>query len=109
MPPRPPTEPQSTAFTEDDARAALNEVQVEMYATTWCGSCRRARTYLDFNGIAYTEYDIDQDEDAKERLSKLNPRRSIPTFQIDEVVQIGFSAESLEYKLNQAVRRRLYD
>lgn len=106
---RPPAEPQAATFTEDDARAALDEVRIEMYATTWCGSCRRARAYLDFNGIAYTEYDIDQDEAAKERLSKLNPRRSIPTFQIDDIVQIGFSPESLEYKLNQAARKRLYD
>lgn len=80
-----------------------------MYATTWCGSCRRARAYLDHNGIAYTEYDIDEDADAKERLSEINPRRSIPTFQIDDIVQIGFSEESLEHKLNQAVRQRLYN
>jgi len=80
-----------------------------MYATAWCGSCRRARAYLDFNGISYTEYDIDRDEEAKRRLSKINPRRSIPTFQVDDIVQIGFSPESLERKLNQAVRARLQD
>lgn len=109
VPPRPPTQPEERAFSEDEARAALREVRIEMYATTWCGSCRRARAYLDFNGISYTEYDIDKDEAAKERLSTINPRRSIPTFQIDDIVQIGFSPESLEYKLNQAARQRLHD
>ncbi len=78
-----------------------------MYATSWCPSCRRARAYLDHNGIAYSEYDIDDDADAKARLSQINPRTSIPTFQIDDIVQVGFSPESFQQKLNEAVRRRL--
>lgn len=78
-----------------------------MYATTWCGSCRQAREYLDYNGITYTEYDIDRDESASSRLALINPRKSIPTFQIDEIVQIGFSPDSMERKLNEAARKRL--
>jgi len=53
-PPRPSAAADSKTFTEAEANAALREVRIEMYATTWCGSCRRAREYLDFNGIAYT-------------------------------------------------------
>ncbi len=79
-----------------------------MYSTKWCGSCRRARDYLNQNDFAYTEYDIDEDEAAKERLGKLNPRTSVPTFQIDDIVQVGFSADNLEYRINQAVGKRLY-
>lgn len=94
-------------ISEDQARAALGDVRIVMYSTDWCGSCRRAREYLNYNGISYTEYDIDEDADAKERLAAINPRTSIPTFQIDEAVQIGFSPESLEARINQAVRARL--
>lgn len=108
VPARPPTQRNERKFTEADAREALGQVRIEMYATTWCDSCRRARAYLSENGIAYTEYDIDADEDAKARLAEINPRTSIPTFRIDDIVQIGFSPESLEYKLNEAVRKRLY-
>jgi len=106
-PPRPAAAADSKTFTEAEANAALREVRIEMYATTWCGSCRRAREYLDFNGIAYTEYDVDADPDAKARLATLNPRKSIPTFQIDELVQVGFSPENFEHRLNEAVRQRL--
>lgn len=94
-------------ITEEDAKAALSQVKIEMYATQWCGSCRRAREYLSHNEIAYTEYDIDEDEAAEERLAKINPRTSIPTFQIDDIVQIGFSTVNFEYRLNEAVRKRL--
>ena len=107
VPPAPAQQGDATRFTEGDAKKALEAVRIEMYATSWCGSCRSAREYLDFNGIAYTEYDIDVDSVAKARLAELNPRQSIPTFKIDEIVQIGFSPESLEHKLNEAVRRRL--
>ena len=106
-PPPLPEQPRDRSFTEDDARTALGEVHIEMYATTWCGSCRQAREYLDYNGITYTEYDIDRDESASSRLALINPRKSIPTFQIDEIVQIGFSPDSMERKLNEAARKRL--
>lgn len=107
-PPAAPAEqPVQRTITEEDAKAALSQVRIEMYATQWCGSCRRAREYLSYNGIAYTEYDIDKDEAAKQRLAKINPRTSIPTFQIDDIVQIGFSTVNFEYRLNEAVRKRL--
>jgi glutaredoxin len=107
-PPAPSTVAEAKTFTEADAKAALSEVRIEMYATSWCGSCRRAREYMDFNAISYTEYDIDSDPEAKARLSMINPRKSIPTFQIDDIVQVGFSAENFEHRLNEAVRVRLH-
>ncbi|HEY5832610.1 mycoredoxin [Streptomyces sp.] len=34
---------------------------VTMYSTTWCGYCRRLKTQLDREGIAYTEINIEED------------------------------------------------
>ena len=33
--------------------------QVEMYASDWCGYCRRARALLEKKGVAFTEIDVD--------------------------------------------------
>ena len=33
--------------------------QVEMYASDWCGYCRRARALLEGKGVAFTEIDVD--------------------------------------------------
>jgi len=33
--------------------------QVEMYASDWCGYCRRARALLEEKGVAFTEIDVD--------------------------------------------------
>lgn len=32
---------------------------IEMYASDWCGYCRRARALLESKGVAFTEIDVD--------------------------------------------------
>jgi len=78
-----------------------------MYATQWCGVCRKAREYMQTNRIDFTELDTDENADAGERLGELNPRRTIPTFQIDEQVYVGFREDVFEAKINQAARKHL--
>lgn len=57
--------------------------------------------------IEFSELDTDEDSRANALLGDLNPRRTIPTFQIDELVEVGFQAERFETKLNQAARKHL--
>ena len=37
----------------------MSAPQVEMYASDWCGYCRRARALLEAKGVAFTEIDVD--------------------------------------------------
>ncbi|MFE0320207.1 glutaredoxin family protein, partial [Streptomyces albogriseolus] len=37
---------------------------VTMYSTTWCGYCRRLKSQMDREGIAYTEINIEQDPES---------------------------------------------
>jgi len=37
----------------------MSAPQVEMYASDWCGYCRRARALLEKKGVAFTEIDVD--------------------------------------------------
>lgn len=53
---------------------------VRMYSTTWCGYCRRLKTLLDREGIAYTEVDIEQDEQSAEYVMSVNGgNQAVPT------------------------------
>lgn len=45
---------------------------VTMYTTTWCGYCRRLKTALKAEGIAWTEVDIEQDPAAAEFVGSVN-------------------------------------
>ena len=42
--------------------------QVEMYASDWCGYCRRARALLEKKGVAVTEIDVDMVPGAREEM-----------------------------------------
>lgn len=62
---------------------------------------------MDAEGIAYTDHDVEEDERAERRLLALNPRGSVPTFDIDGETRIGFSPRNLESAIDGAARRHL--
>jgi len=86
---------------------ARKRVMITMYATQWCGACKAARAYLEANRIDFTELDTDDNAAAKERLGELNPLNTIPTFQIDELVYVGFQNELFEANLDKAAQKHL--
>jgi mycoredoxin len=53
---------------------------IRMYSTTWCGYCRRLKTLLDREGIAYTEIDIERDDRSAEYVMSVNGgNQTVPT------------------------------
>jgi mycoredoxin len=53
---------------------------VTMYSTTWCGYCRRLKTAMDREGIAYTEVNIEQVPDAADYVMSVNGgNQTVPT------------------------------
>jgi mycoredoxin len=53
---------------------------VTMYSTTWCGYCRRLRSQLDREGIAYDVIDIERNEDAAVYVMQVNGgNQTVPT------------------------------
>ncbi|MFJ8788874.1 mycoredoxin [Streptomyces sp. NPDC102462] len=53
---------------------------VTMYSTTWCGYCRRLKSQMDREGIAYTEINIEQDPESAAFVEKANNgNQTVPT------------------------------
>ncbi len=51
-----------------------------MYSTTWCGYCRRLKSQMDREGIAYTEVNIEDVPDAAAYVMKVNGgNQTVPT------------------------------
>jgi mycoredoxin len=51
-----------------------------MYSTTWCGYCRRLKSQLDREGIAYTEVDIESHPEAADFVMQVNNgNQTVPT------------------------------
>jgi len=59
--------------------------RVEIYTWRFCPFCIRAKALLDKKSVAYTEYAIDGDNEAREAMSaRAEGRRSVPQIFIDD-------------------------
>jgi glutaredoxin len=72
---------------------------VDLYVTSWCGYCKKAREFLRARGVPFTEYDIEQDADAARRKQEIDPRPGVPLAVINGQVILGFSASTYERAL----------
>jgi mycoredoxin len=58
---------------------------VTMYSTTWCGYCRRLKSQLEREGIAYTEVNIEEDPAAAALVEKANGgNQTVPTLLFED-------------------------
>ncbi|ALC27656.1 glutaredoxin domain-containing protein [Streptomyces bacillaris] len=56
---------------------------VTMYSTTWCGYCRRLKSQMDREGIAYNEVNIEHDPESAAFVEKANGgNQTVPTLLI---------------------------
>ena len=76
---------------------------ITIYATEWCGDCRRARKLLDKHGVPYRWVDIDDDEQAEMLVKRTNKgMRSVPTIVFpDGDILVEPSNAQLERKLDK--------
>lgn len=85
--------------------SASQSISIEMYSATWCQACQAAHRWMDQEGIAYHTIDVDRQASAQAQLSMLNPHRTLPTFDIDGQVLVGFDQVALTSAIDGAARR----
>lgn len=81
---------------DEDSQGTRNQTsrqapEVELYTTSWCGYCGKARDYFLSRGISFREYDIERDESAARRKRSLDPRRGVPFAVVNGQAIHGFS------------------
>jgi len=74
---------------------------VELYTTSWCPWCKKARAFFSSRGISFTEYDIEKDPGALRRKVGLDGDTRVPTAVIDRKVIKGYSPEQYRAALGQ--------
>jgi glutaredoxin len=76
-----PPIPKSSSYREplsSDESQPPRVPNVELYTTSWCSYCKKARNYFNSRGIPFTEYDIEKDKSAARRKKRLDTRRGVP-------------------------------
>ena len=51
---------------------------IEMYTTSWCGYCERARQLLGRKGAVYTEISVEGDPARRAEMIERSGRRTVP-------------------------------
>ena len=75
--------------------------QVELYVTSWCPYCHKAKAYLDQQGLEYRIYDIEKDAEAAKRKQQLTGRSGVPFAMINGVAINGWSKDAYAEALSR--------
>lgn len=68
--------------------------KVVLYATDWCGYCKQTKRFLDQKGIAFKEYDIEKDTEARKAYEALGGR-GIPLIDVNGTLIRGFDPDEI--------------
>jgi glutaredoxin len=89
------------------ADAGPQDLHAVIYSASWCPACQQAKAWMTAYDIPFEERDIDATTEYAQQLRSLNRRMSIPTFDIDGNVMVGFNPRRLVLMLQRAAVRRL--
>jgi len=81
-------------FAGDPEFVASYGDSVVLYATSWCGYCKKTRELLEKNNIEYIEHDIEHSAVGKNEYDKLNGR-GVPLMLIAGEVIRGYDPKSI--------------
>lgn len=73
---------------------------VILYATSWCGYCKKTRAFFDENDIKFTEYDVEKSEEGRHRFEALGGQ-GVPVVDIKGTVVYGYSIKNMKATLKQ--------
>lgn len=74
----------------DTPEATSKTERVVMLSASWCGTCKKARTYFRRNGIPFREYDIETSRTGKRLYDQLGAR-GVPVILVGDKRMNGFS------------------
>lgn len=104
-----PPQPVSTGLpemTQERLEQLKRRVKVTMYMTPRCTLCTQARGFLQSRRIPVTEVDIEASPTDKVVLESKNPAGSVPTFEIDDKLLIGYDVNVLDTAIETAAIAR---
>jgi len=83
----------SSGITTSQAAEAQHD-EVILYATAWCGYCKKTRAFLAKNNIEYTEYDVEKSEEGHKQHQALGGG-GVPVLDIRGTVIHGYSVKKM--------------
>ncbi|WP_166359244.1 glutaredoxin family protein [Pseudomonas akapageensis] len=76
------------------ARHSQSNARVVLYSTEWCGYCKLTRRFLDQQGIAFSEVDIEKDVEGRKTYVALGGG-GIPMLDVNGTFIRGYNPEAI--------------
>lgn len=77
----------------------MAEKQVKVYSTPTCPWCKKAKQFLDANGIQYQDLNVAEDKTARDEMINTTHQMAVPTIAIDGQYVIGYNEKEIKEKL----------
>jgi len=74
---------------------------VKIYTTPTCVYCKMAKEYFKKAGVAYVEFDVAQDERAREEMVAKSHQLGVPVIDVDGQIFVGFNRIAIEKALKR--------
>lgn len=92
------TAPSNRPPVECEKHVTPDAKTVVMLSASWCGYCRRARAFMQDEGIVHCEYDVETSPRGRREYAAM-PVKVVPVIKVGDDTLIGFSREELERSL----------
>lgn len=77
----------------------MSNPTITVYSATWCAFCHAAKDYFDKKGVAYTDLDVEKDQQAGVDAVEKSGQRGIPVIDIDGTIIVGFDRPKIDAAL----------
>jgi glutaredoxin-like YruB-family protein len=70
--------------------------KITIYSTPTCVYCKMAKEFFDQNNIEYTDFNVAEDESARNEMVEKSGQMGVPVIMIDDEMTVGFDQEKIK-------------
>lgn len=72
---------------------------ITVYSTPTCVYCKMAKDYFTSKGLAYTEYNVAEDDAKRDEMVTKSGQLGVPVLDINGTILVGFNKNEVERAL----------
>lgn len=72
---------------------------ITIYSTPSCHFCQLAKEYFKEHNLAYTEYNVAENQEKRKEMVELTGQLGVPVIQIGDQIAVGFQQAVIEKML----------
>ena len=74
---------------------------IKVYSTPICPWCDKAKQYLKKMDVDFTEYNVQEDLQAREEMVSKSKQMGVPVLDVNGTIIVGFDKEAINEALNK--------